>query len=125
MFWLTPLSYKIIWLIMNDYHNKLKDRLENLKAVESSEDSTDNIGSVLPNKKVWKKSLKYVDELGVKDPNKRLELALMIYNSHFQKDLYRAVSRINNNVIFFFWAMFGIWIVLALWILGVGIFNAI
>lgn len=110
---------------MNDYHNKLKDRLENLKAVESSEDSTDNIGSVLPNKKVWKKSLKYVDELGVKDPNKRIELALMIYNSRFQKDLYRAVSRINNNVIFFFWAMFGIWIVLALWILGVGIFSAI
>ena len=31
---------------MNDYLNKLKDRLENLTTVESSEDSTDNIGSV-------------------------------------------------------------------------------
>ena len=77
---------------MNDYHNKLKDRLENLKTVESREDSTDNIGSVLPNKKVWKRVLN-IEEIGVKDPNKRIELALMIYNSRFQKDLYQPTNK--------------------------------
>lgn len=108
---------------INDYHDKLKDRLENLKGVKPSKESRDNIEFVLPDKKAWEKSLQYVDNLGIKDESKRVELALIIYHNRFNKKLYQAVSRINKNVIFFFWAIFGIWIVLALWILGIGVFS--
>lgn len=70
---------------MNDYHDKLRDRLENLKGVKPRKESRDNIEFVLPNKKALEKHLQYVDNLGIKDEIKRVELALIIHNNRFNK----------------------------------------
>ena len=110
---------------MSEYSEKFNERLKNLDGSSKKKNSSGSIGDILPNKNAWKECLNYTEKLGISDEEKRLELALMLYTSRYHKDISNDISRIKNNVIFFFWATFGIWIVLFLWVFGIGLFSSI
>ena len=99
---------------MSDYSDKFSTRLENNEASKKTEKTLDSFEDIMPNKEVWNDCLKYANKMGVTDDDRRLQIALMLYTTRYHTDISKDIQRIKNNVVFFFWVTFGIWIVLGI-----------
>ena len=99
---------------MSDYSDKFSTRLENIETSKKTEKTLDSFEDIMPNKKVWNDCLKYANKMGATDDDRRLQIALMLYTTRYHTDISKDVQRIKNNVVFFFWVTFGIWIVLGI-----------
>ena len=83
------------------------------------------IESIMDNKKVWKECLDYAEKLGIDNRDVQMQVAVALYTNRHNTSLTNDIKRIKNNVVFFFWAVFGIWIVLFLIAISGGFLAAI
>ena len=82
----------------------MSDRIEELK--EKLGQETNNILDIMPNKKVWQQCLSISEKLGF-EGEKRIEIAVNLYGSRNQKNIYDTLKSIKlfASITFYFFAI--------------------
>lgn len=81
----------------------MSDRIEELK--EKLGQETNNVIDVMPNKKIWQQCLLISEKLGF-EGEKRIEIAVNLYGSRNQKNIYDTLKSIKvyAAITFYFFA---------------------
>ena len=81
----------------------MSDRIEELK--EKLGQETNNVIDVMPNKKIWQQCLIISEKLGF-EGEKRIEIAVNLYGSRNQKNIYDTLKsiKIYAALTFYFFA---------------------
>lgn len=73
----------------------MSDRIEELK--EKLGQETNNVIDVMPNKKIWQQCLLISEKLGF-EGEKRIEIAVNLYGSRNQKNIYDTLKSIDDTL---------------------------